>query len=48
MACAILEMTSGFESSSETIAPTYLKLVTSKLLTVNRSLPLDIIGAVCH
>ena len=44
MACAILERTSGFETSSETIAPRYLKLFT----VLSFCLPLGAVSAVCH
>ena len=46
VACAILERTSGFEPSSERIAPRYLKLVS--VLSFNHDFPLDAIGTVCH
>ena len=45
MAWAILERTSGFEPSSETTAPRYLKLVYSvQLLSFHLNLPLDAIS----
>ena len=45
---AILERTSGFESSSEISAPRYLKLVTVPASVFHRNFPLNVIGAVCR
>ena len=49
MAYAIIKSTSAFESSSETTAPRYLKLVTVSrfCLTPGLALNLDAISAVC-
>ena len=48
VACAIFERTSGFESSSETIAARYLKLIAvSKLLSFDLDLPVDAIHLFC-
>ena len=51
VACAILEIISGMEPSSETTAPRYLSLLqypTSALLPLSLSLSLDAIRTVCH
>ena len=50
VACAVLEITSGLEPSSETTAPRYLKLVTVPNFCPFTfiSLSLDAIGTVCH
>ena len=49
VACAILERTSGLETSSETTTPRYLKLVTVLIFCpFYLYLSLDAIGAVCH
>ena len=48
VACAILERISCLESSSETTAPMYLKLVTAQLLPFYLYLSLDAIGTDLH
>ena len=47
--CAVLEIISSFELSSETTSARYLKLVTvPSVLPFRLNLPLDTIGAVCY
>ena len=48
VACAILEGTSGLESSSETTAPRSLKLVTVPNFCPFTFTSLGAIGTVCH
>ena len=48
MACAVLGRPYGFELSSETTAPGYLKLNSTQLLFFHFDLPLDAISACCY